>query len=1359
MAEGASSGGKKVILTAELKESISESLKSIKEGFAGMAEAGSQANQKLASAMRGGTQAVEDHAVAVEKASKEHVSFRGMLGQTKESVGSLAGGLVSLTGSLLKVGTGFMAFLGAAQIVGDLKDAFQECLEQGKDAEQVEAKLNVTLADTGKITGVTKEQLDNLTDSLMLHTTYSDDTIKSAEGVMAAFTNISSKVFPAAMQASTDLAAKMGLDLPNAARLIGRALDNPTTGMLTMTRYGITLTQAMKDQIKTFLAHGETAKAQGVILDALKTKFGGVADAIGNTLQGKMTIFQNQLDNVKEGIGLALIPVLSRLLDASKPVLDFMAHALPNAFNIVADFGTQVVLPFFQRVQDALANLQPYAVFAGNAFLHILQPAFMSIVNGLKTLFLPIWSIFQDTVGHFSADKSAQSVKRMGSEIIHFGTSVGQVLAPILGLVGAILRLAGVLINDALRGFVNLLGPMTTVGGQSQSIGKVIKDTFVNILSTAVSWIQKFTDFLASNTPAAIAVKLVIAAIAAALLATFAPVQAVIAGIALLTAAFLHFFNTNVGFHDFIVNLASLLGGAFHMALQAVGAVLGVVGTVLGFVFGKLGDLLSVVGPKILPALGDLHNHFADISSGLQNLFMPAINTMVTALKVALPIAIGIVLLVLQNFQKTWDTLWPFLSVVLGTVINNVKIVLGTLFGFLGNLMTLIGDLLHGRWGNIGKDVLKIIGDLVGGVLAWFGNIKDGVLGIMAQLWKDVGGGVTKFLSTLLADLGAAVKFLLAPWIALWNGVKAVMGPPISWVLSTVGNLIGFFVSVFTTIGKIIVALTVDAWNAIMNAINPVLNWVSSHVQASLNFWKNVFAVVWGAITKALSDTWNTIKTVIQNALSSITTWLSNQWHTIQNTVSSVWNGITSTIGNAWTNIRNAISSKATDTKNAVLSPFQQAAAAIGGIMGGFAKGMVGMLNAGIGTGGSIIDWLGQRLDDIASKLIGSRPIAHFAFTPIKIPGLYKGTDSFAGGLAIVGEEGPELVSLPKGSKVMPAKETAAVLQGRVPQFAGGIGDILGDIGNFFSARINDLKSAAAAAMGKLIQNVPFLNDLKKLGGVYGSLGGGAVKNLQSWGFTALQHWLSNFGGGASGVVAGGHMTGTLPGYLLMNQLALTDRNKDNDCVPTSLASAVSYDLHRVVSPVSLKDAVYGASYMGGQSPGRYAAYVRRLGINLGSISGGSGTLVSYIHRYLSAGIPVLASIPSDWNNAAAQGSTHEIAFAGQSAGRLIAMNPWRGFWQAAPDNWWMPRLRYNTINPVQKMARGGVISEPVFGVGASGMGYLLGEAGPETVTPGRGVGGGSPIHVHVYLNGKELTNNIGSDIVHHIRTRTGRKL
>jgi hypothetical protein len=46
-------------------------------------------------------------------------------------------------------------------------------------------------------------------------------------------------------------------------------------------------------------------------------------------------------------------------------------------------------------------------------------------------------------------------------------------------------------------------------------------------------------------------------------------------------------------------------------------------------------------------------------------------------------------------------------------------------------------------------------------------------------------------------------------------------------------------------------------------------------------------------------------------------------------------------------------------------------------------------------------------------------------------------------------------------------------------------------------------------------------------------------------------------------------------------------------------------------------------------------------------------------------------------------------------------------------------------------MASGGLIDEPIAGIGRSGRRYLFGENGPERVTPGAGSGGDLHVHIH----------------------------
>jgi hypothetical protein len=56
--------------------------------------------------------------------------------------------------------------------------------------------------------------------------------------------------------------------------------------------------------------------------------------------------------------------------------------------------------------------------------------------------------------------------------------------------------------------------------------------------------------------------------------------------------------------------------------------------------------------------------------------------------------------------------------------------------------------------------------------------------------------------------------------------------------------------------------------------------------------------------------------------------------------------------------------------------------------------------------------------------------------------------------------------------------------------------------------------------------------------------------------------------------------------------------------------------------------------------------------------------------------------------------------------------------------------------------ANGGVINEPIWGVGKSGRQYTFGENGPETIVPGTGVGGSGVnlvINVHGDVGEKQV--------------------
>lgn len=124
-----------------------------------------------------------------------------------------------------------------------------------------------------------------------------------------------------------------------------------------------------------------------------------------------------------------------------------------------------------------------------------------------------------------------------------------------------------------------------------------------------------------------------------------------------------------------------------------------------------------------------------------------------------------------------------------------------------------------------------------------------------------------------------------------------------------------------------------------------------------------------------------------------------------------------------WRDWGDAAMSVLADVKNellrmAITNPLKEALFGSGGLLAGLAADVGGAL---LGTG---------RFVPSAETLAGPG----FA-GPINIGNNALGTDNWRGGLTWIAENGPELVNLPKGSKVVPAGETRRLLSG------GGAGD------------------------------------------------------------------------------------------------------------------------------------------------------------------------------------------------------------------------------------------------------------------------------------------------------------------------------
>ena len=321
------------------------------------------------------------------------------------------------------------AMVGAAAIVG-LGSALLDSVNAAMEAQEVQAQLDSVLKSTGGAAGVTAEMVNKLASELQQTTRFEDDAVVAAESLLLTFTNIGKDVFPDTVAVMADMSTALGQDLSTSAMQLGKALNDPVAGISALQRVGVTFSEDQKEVIKKLVETGDVAGAQRVILAELNREFGGSAKAAGETFGGQLDILKNNLGEVKEKIGAALIPALSDLATEYGPKVikwaeDFGAWIIEKGIPALRDFATwftENVTPALQDVWDWIANkLIPALHDFGNWFETNILPVLEDVWEWITTKLIPALQDFGNWIGpelKKAIDTAGEAIKWINEEII-----------------------------------------------------------------------------------------------------------------------------------------------------------------------------------------------------------------------------------------------------------------------------------------------------------------------------------------------------------------------------------------------------------------------------------------------------------------------------------------------------------------------------------------------------------------------------------------------------------------------------------------------------------------------------------------------------------------------------------------------------------------------------------------------------------------------------------------------------------------------------------------------------------------------------------------------------------------------------
>lgn len=307
-------------------------------------------------------------------------------------LGSTLGGLGRMVRSTVGGIAGSMGMLLGAAGIGSVGAFLGLGIKEAAASQEGLSRFQQALEATGGISGVTAEEISGIASSLQKTAGYADDATLRTAALVTQFTNIRGDQFRNLLPLIADISARLDMDMSSAARAAAQALNDPIRGMQQLKVMGVTFTQQQREQMMAMLQSGKVMEVQNIMLDGLKNRFGGAAEAMGKTFRGQLRRFWEALNDVAEIVGAKLLPYLQRLTEwvitEGIPKLQEWVTTLIEAAKPVMEYLT----PAFEWFESTVSWVFNSAIYyAKNWRLVIDKVVLEAIVS---------WNIFLDTTTH-----------------------------------------------------------------------------------------------------------------------------------------------------------------------------------------------------------------------------------------------------------------------------------------------------------------------------------------------------------------------------------------------------------------------------------------------------------------------------------------------------------------------------------------------------------------------------------------------------------------------------------------------------------------------------------------------------------------------------------------------------------------------------------------------------------------------------------------------------------------------------------------------------------------------------------------------------------------------------------------------
>jgi TP901 family phage tail tape measure protein len=470
------------------------------------------------------------------------------------------------------------------------------------------------------------------------------------------------------------------------------------------------------------------------------------------------------------------------------------------------------------------------------------------------------------------------------------------------------------------------------------------------------------------------------------------------------------------------------------------------------------------------------------------------------------------VLPILTSFSKTFATVMPAVSKYVESSMGKIGSRFSSVFNTVSNT---IGGIV-----SVAQTVFTMLKPVIGQIVSFITGVASQII----DFWNTDGAQIIQAVKNVFAGISAIIKFL-APAILfiinmVWTNVKGVIQGALNVIIGIVKVFSGLFTGDF---GKM--------WEGVKQIFFGAIQFVWNYV--NLLFVGRILGGIKAFATNALApirSMWATIKGFFTGGVNNAWTQVVNMGTKVKQGFTIAKNAAVSLASQMWSGVRNHF--------NNIVS----GARALPGRIGDGIKAMAGKALSGITTlGNKLLTGIGKMVNGVIGGLnwVMKKLSVNMTITPWTVPQYAKGTSGHPGGPAILGDGGgPELyrtpqghmglspgtdtlMNLPKGTQVIPARETRMLMsQYNIPAYnMGNVADALNTGKEWLTDKASDVKDTALDVFSYIGEPSKLFNKLltkfgvglPDIGGNVGKIASGALSMLKEKGLNFLTEKMNAF--------------------------------------------------------------------------------------------------------------------------------------------------------------------------------------------------------------------------------------------------------